>query len=73
MHDIIISNMIQSERDRLKIGNNRPEEIRPIQINLREFLRRFVDRREERAPQERSGGRGSGYADHSDCACRPVR
>lgn len=73
MHDIIISSLIRSERDRLDMGNNRLEETRPLQGVIREFFVRLFDRSEKPRQLQPGVKRRPGLTERTDCACRPAR
>lgn len=72
MHDIIISNMINAERNRLEVGNNRPEEMRPLQSVIRGVFSRFSFGKAEKPRQKKVEERASKPGDHTTCACNPA-
>lgn len=69
MHDIIVANMISTERDRLAEANAHPDAPLPFETAIRDFIARFTQRsrQEEEKPIE------SARQACADCACQTAR
>lgn len=69
MHDIIVANMIATERDRFAEANVHPEPPLPFEAALRSLFARLTGKR-------RGASLQAGAASHSscgECACEPAR